>query len=87
VTVPRWIPDELADRARRVLLPWAGATPDERRRAILILREHERQRVNERVRRSHVERLVEEDPLYAATDVAVTIASGSSVSESTTNVP
>jgi hypothetical protein len=57
------IPDELAERARLVLHPWSGATAAERRQATLLLREYERQRLRERVRRPHVERLVEEDPL------------------------
>jgi hypothetical protein len=63
--VARFIPEELAERAARVLHPWSRTTPAERRQARQLLREYERHRTNARVRRValHDERLVEEDPL------------------------
>jgi hypothetical protein len=61
----RFLPDELAERAKRVLYPWSRATPAERREATLLLREYEKQRLNARLGRwaLHDERFVEEDPL------------------------
>ena len=61
----RLIPDDLAERARRVLHPRSRATPAEKRQATLLLREYERQRLNARVGRwaLHDERFIEEDPL------------------------
>lgn len=61
----RFIPDELAARAMRVLQPLSVATPAERRQARQLLRDYERQRVNARLGRwlLHDERFVEEDPL------------------------
>ena len=65
LSVARFIPDELAERAARVLQPHSGAATVERREATLVLRAYRRQQVNARVGRwaLHQERFVEEDQL------------------------
>lgn len=65
LTVASFIPDDLAQRAARILHPGSGATPTERCQAAQLLRDYERQRLAARLGRwaLHDERLVEEDPL------------------------
>ena len=45
----RFIPDELAARAMRVLQPLSAATPAERRQARQLLRDYERQELSRRI--------------------------------------
>lgn len=49
MTVARFIPDDLAERAKRVLHPWSGATTDERRQAAQLLHAYEQQARNRRI--------------------------------------